>query len=60
MKNLYKIEYTVTGGKRRDWISGIEAADIVDAMNEFEKITHSGAAGFYYETRYAITKIEQQ
>jgi hypothetical protein len=60
MKNTYRIEYTVTGGKRTDYVDGIEANDIVEAMNEFEKLTHSGAKGFYRETRYAITKIEQR
>lgn len=59
MKKIYRIEYVVPGGKRTDHVSGIEAKDIMDAMNEFEKITHSGEKGFYCETRYAIRKIEE-
>lgn len=59
MKNTYRIEYVVTGGKRTDYVSGIKANDIVDAMNEFEKLTHSGEKGFYCETKYAIRKIEE-
>lgn len=56
----YTIEYIVTGGKRTDYVSGVAASNIVEAMDAFEALTHSGSKSFHYETRYAITKIIEE